>query len=95
MIKVSSIATKELERLISTTTMDSDKFLRLAIPPTWPGEGDFGIVIDYQNPDDIVIYSNSDTILLLIDPSLTDNLSNSILDFKAANSESTFTLDIH
>ena len=95
MFNVSSIARKELERLISTTTMNSDKFLRLAVPPAWPGDGDFGIVIDYQNPDDIVIYSNSDTILLLIDPNLTDNLSNSILDFKAANSESRFTLDIH
>ena len=75
--------------------MNSDKFLRLAVPPAWPGEGDFGIVIDSQNPDDMIIYTDSNDILLLIDPNLTDNLSNSILDFKGTAPNATFALDIY
>jgi Fe-S cluster assembly iron-binding protein IscA len=95
MFKISNPARKKLGEIISNTKMNSDKFLRLAVPPAWTGEGDFGIVIDSQNPDDMIIYTDADTILLLIDPSLTDNLSNSILDFKGTGPNATFALDIY
>ena len=41
------------------------QFLRLTIPPIWSGEGDFGIVIDNANEDDIQINFENKTILLI------------------------------
>ena len=70
------------------------QFLRLTIPPIWSGEGDFGIVIDNANEDDIQINFENKTILL-IESSINESLSNSTLDYIESGKQIGFNLDIY
>ena len=47
--------------------MEEGKFLRLATPPVWIGEGDFGVVIDSPGDDDMIVDHAGETVLL-VDP---------------------------
>jgi len=70
------------------------QFLRLTIPPVWSGEGDFGIVIDNANEDDMKINFENKTILL-IESSINESLSNSTLDYIESGKQLGFNLDIY
>jgi len=70
------------------------QFLRLTIPPIWSGEGDFGIVIDNANEDDIQINFENKTILL-IESLINQSLSNSTLDYIESGKQIGFNLDIY
>ena len=45
MVTVTNRAKQELKRVGERLDLEMGKFLRLATPPMWVGEGDFGIVI--------------------------------------------------
>ena len=53
-------AKQELRRIIGKYDLGKDKRFRLATPPVWEGEGDFGIVIDVERERDQVIENSSD-----------------------------------
>jgi Fe-S cluster assembly iron-binding protein IscA len=90
MIEVTQSAKDELKRLLEKSSLDPGKSLRLAMPPVWEGEGDFGIVIANEGHGDHAVAFQGSTILL-VDPALTERLSDSVLDFK----DSRFTLDVY
>ena len=48
MIEITDEAKKELRRVLSSYDFEAGKGFRLATPPVWEGEGDFGIVIDVE-----------------------------------------------
>lgn len=90
MFEVTDSALEELSRIVGIQDMDDDQFLRLATPPIWIGEGDFGVVVDKRGDDDLVVVHNQKPVLI-IDPVLADQLSKSIMDFK----DSGFSVDIY
>ena len=90
---VTNRAREELKRIVETKGLDPGKFLRLATPPVWEGEGDFGIVIDEErHADQVVDFQGS--VVLLLDPSLEEQLPKAVLDFKESPGGSRFTLDV-
>ena len=93
MVAVTDVAKEELRRILTSRSLDSDKYLRLAIPPIWDGPGDFGIVIDAEVDGDHSVESEG-LKLLLVDLSLADRLSDSVLDFKDSLDGPRFTLDV-
>ena len=92
-MKVTDSAKLELVRVLDSHNLQLDKCLRLAIPPTWDGPGDFGIVISVEGRDDHKIEYDG-VNLLFLDSALADSLSNSVLDFKQTPEGSKFTLDV-
>ncbi|MQF48765.1 hypothetical protein FIM08_02540 [SAR202 cluster bacterium AC-647-N09_OGT_505m] len=93
MVTVTDAAKEELGRILSTRSLDPGKCLRLAIPPTWEGPGDFGIVVDVEGDGDHTVELDG-LKLLLMDPLLTERLIDSVLDFKDTPGSSGFTLDV-
>ncbi len=93
MVTVTDSAKEEFVRILSTKELDSGKYFRLAIPPVWTGAGDFGIVIDSEQEDDLTIEHAGQKILLL-DHDLAHRLENSVLDFKESPEGPRFTLDV-
>ena len=91
MVTVTDTAKRELKRILETRSLADDKALRLAVPPTWTGEGDFGIVIDEAETEGVMVEYEGSPVLL-IDTELMEQLENSVLDFK--DSPSRFTLDV-
>lgn len=90
MVTVTDSAKEELKRRLDIHNLPPGKYLRLATPPVWVGEGDFGIVIDEtKDGDQVVDFQGSD--VLLVDAGLADRLSDSVFDFK----DSRFTLDVY
>ena len=94
MLTVTDSAREELRQTLQRSKLEPDKHLRLAVPPTWVGEGDFGIVIDGEGEHDQVVTSQ-DLVLLLVDADLAQRLSNSVLDFKDLSGQVGFTLDVY
>ena len=94
MVTVTDSAREELKRILSTTSLDTGKFLRLATPPTWVGDGDFGIVIDEERQGDHLVDFQGRTVLV-IDEALTERLSSSVFDFKNSPNGPAFTLDVY
>ena len=90
MLEVTESAREELKRIVDIQDMEEGKFLRLATPPVWIGEGDFGVVIDSPGDDDVVVDHAGEPVLL-VDPDLAQRLSKSIMDFKDAR----FSLDVY
>jgi len=68
-------------------------YLRLAIPPVWTGYGEFGIVIDDEKEDDIAIFFEDHKVLIL-ENVITEEISDSILDYKESPEGKRFTLDV-
>ena len=93
MVTVTDAAKEELGRILATRSLDLDKYLRLAIPPTWDGPGDFGIVIGVEGEADHTVERDG-LKLLLVDSLLAKRLSDSVLDFKDSPDGSRFTLDV-
>ena len=91
MVTVTDDAKRELKRILETRSLADDKALRLAVPPTWTGEGDFGIVIDEAETEGVMVEYEGLPVLL-IDTELMEKLESSVLDFK--DSPSRFTLDV-
>ena len=92
--KVTSGAKKELKRILRDTDIDSGKYLRLAMPPVWQGEGDFGIVIDSRTDrDEVLVYQKLE--ILLVDLDLVNKLSKSVLNFIDSPEGPRFTLDVY
>ena len=93
MVTVTDRAKEELKRTLEVSNLDPGKFLRLATPPSWTGEGDFGIVIDEErNKDDAVLFHGLK--ILLVDAGLTEQLPTAVLDFKDSPDGPRFTLDV-
>ena len=65
MVTVTESAKAELSRILETKALGSGKLLRLAVPPAWTGEGDFGIVIDEPDSDDHETDFNGRKVLLV------------------------------
>ena len=90
MIEITDRAKDELRRMLGSYHLDEGKVFRLATPPVWEGEGDFGIVIDVGRDRDHVV-EHEGAELLRIDPGTAEHLANAVMDFK----ESRFTLDVY
>ena len=94
MITITNRAKTKLREMKEDGTVKKGKFLRLATPPTWTGEGDFGLVLDIERMGDAKI-TDEDIVLLLIDPALNHGYDQRILDFKETPDGSRFSLDIY
>ena len=90
MIEITDKAKEELRRVLGGYDLDEGKGFRLATPPVWEGEGDFGIVIDEGRDRDHVV-EHEGVELLRIDPGTAEHLAKAVMDFK----ESRFTLDVY
>ena len=94
MLTVTDSAREELKRTLETRSLDPGQCLRLAVPPVWSGEGDFGIVIDEQGQGDYAVELEGAKVLL-VDPAVAEQLSSSVLDFKDSPDGPRFTLDVY
>ena len=94
MLTVTGNAKRELKRIVDDRNLGVGRCLRLAIPPAWPGPGDFGIVVDEEKSDDMSVTLRGIKILLL-KQELAPQLSTSILDFKETPHGQAFTLDVY
>ena len=90
MMTVTEEAKAELKRTLESRGLDPGQCLRLAVPPTWTGQGDFGVVIGGKGAADNAVEFEGTTVLL-VDADLAAQLSSAVLDFKDAR----FTLDIY
>lgn len=94
MLNVTGPAKRELKRILEARRLGPGRCLRLAIPPAWPGPGDFGIVIDDEKADDMTVTLRGAKVLLL-KQDLAPQLSTSVLDFKETDRGEVFTLDVY
>jgi len=90
MIEITDSAKAELHRMMGGYDFDEGQGFRLATPPVWEGQGDFGIVIDSGRDRDHVVEHEGVEVLRL-DPGTAEHLAKAVMDFK----ESRFTLDVY
>ena len=99
MFKVTEEAKRELKRIHETKALAPGRCLGLAIPPLWTGYGDFGIVIDDENPGDVPVYLGDYKVLVIEDVIVRgiddqkDENADSVLDFIESPEGSRFTLN--
>ena len=65
MFNITDSAKEELKRIVESRSIEAGRCLRLAIQPTWPGPGDFGIVIDDEKAEDHTVTLRGTKVLLL------------------------------
>ena len=94
MITVTAQAKRELKNILERRNLHAGRCLRLAIPPAWPGPGDFGIVIDDEKSDDITITLRG-TKILLLSQQLAPQMDTCVLDYKETPQGPAFTLDVY
>ena len=95
MVQVSEAAKRQLKAVLDERKLPPDRFLRLAVPPEWEGEGDFGIVIDGRGGADTSVTLDGKTVLV-VGPEVGERIPNSLLDFKKNAPEGPrFTLDVY
>lgn len=94
MLTVTAAAKRQLKAILDERRLGAGRCLRLAIPPAWPGPGDFGIVIDEEKSDD-VSFTLRGAKILLIKQDLAPQLSTSALDYKETPHGKAFTLDVY
>ena len=94
MLTVTAQAKRELKNIVDQRNLDAGRCLRLAIPPAWPGPGDFGIVIDDEKSDDLTVTLRG-TKILLLSQQLAPQMSTSVLDYKDTPQGMGFTLDVY
>ena len=94
MVDVTEAAKQQLKEVATQRQLDPGKFLRLAVPPVWTGEGDFGIVVDARGAMDMAVKLDGRTVLL-IEREVADQMSKSILDYKTTPQGAGFTLDVY
>ncbi len=90
MLRITEQAKEELGRILSDRKIVAGRCLRLAVPPAWPGPGDFGIVVDDEKGNDHGVTLRGVKIML-VDDHLLAKLSDSVLDFK----ETGLSLDVY
>ena len=93
MLEVTDSAKEELKRILERSSLEAGKYLRLATPPVWVGEGDFGVVVDAEGDGDKVVDFQGLKVLL-VDSGLAEGLGDAVLDYKAFPDGSRFTLDV-
>ena len=91
---VTDSAIDELIRIAEGKSLERGKFLRLATPPVWIGEGDWGIVISDSDDDDQLFDRDGRTALVMA-PLLVEKMSDAVLDFKDTPEGARFTLDVY
>ena len=94
MVQVSGAAKRRLKVVMEERELPPDKFLRLAVPPSWTGEGDFGIVVDSRGVADTSVTLDGKTVLV-VGPEVAEAIPNSALDFKTTPQGARFTLDVY
>ena len=92
--EVTDAARAQLKAVAVQRGLDPGRFLRLALPPVWTGEGEFGIVIDARGVMDVPIAYDQTTVLL-IERAVAEQLARAVLDFKNAPEGPRFTLDVY
>ncbi len=95
MITVTDKAKEELKRILETRRIEPGKSLRLAIPPVWTGEGDFGIVIDSDKEDDYIVEYEGVTVLVVEGGLIEGSLASAVVDFKETPDGAGFTVDVY
>ena len=93
MVTVTNRAKQELKRVGERLDLEMGKFLRLATPPMWVGEGDFGIVIAEELDGDRLV-EHDGAVVLLVDWDLMERMPRAVLDFKESPEGARFTLDV-
>lgn len=94
MMTVTDNAKRQLKQIRDARVLEPGKYLRLATPPTWPGEGDFGIVIDEEREGDVVV-EDEGAKLLLIDPVLFQVMRNAVFDCQDSPYGFRFSVEVH
>jgi Fe-S cluster assembly iron-binding protein IscA len=94
MLDASDAAKQQLKDIAAQRQLDPGKFLRLAVPPVWTGDGDFGIVVDDRGAMDTVVKLEGHTVLL-IEREVANQMSKSVLDYKVTPQGMGFTLDVY
>ena len=94
MFTVTAAAKRQLKSIMDERRLGAGRCLRFAIPPAWPGPGDFGIVIDDEKSDDMAVTLRGAKILLQ-KQDLAPQLSTSVLDYKDTPQGEAFTLDVY
>ena len=94
MVEVTENAKQELKRILQTQSLEPGKHLRLATPPVWVGDGDFGVVVDEQRDGDHEVQHQGVT-LLLVDEALMQHMAKAVMDFKQSPEGPRFTLDVY
>lgn len=90
---VTKTAKEELKRMLEARVMPEGKHFRLATPPVWTLEGDFGIVIDEDRAGDLEV-EHEGQIVLLVDPDLAKQLLEATFDFVSTPQGMGFKLDV-
>jgi len=95
MLTVTESALAELRRVGDARMLEPGRLLRLAVPPVWTGQGDWGIVIDQRGAADVA-YAHDGATVLVIEQEVANALANAVLDYKTSGVPSPrFTLDIY
>ena len=94
MVQVSEAAKRQMKLVMEERKLPPGKFLRLAVPPSWTGEGDFGIVVDSRGVADTSVTLEGKTVLV-IGPEVAEAVPNAALDFKKTPKGARFTLDVY
>ena len=95
MLTVTDAALAELRKVADARALEPGRLLRLAVPPVWTGQGDWGIVIDQRGAADVA-YAHDGATVLVIEQVVADSLANAVLDYKTSGVPNPrFTLDIY
>ena len=95
MLTVTESACAELKKVTDARALEPGRLLRLAVPPVWTGQGDWGIVIDQRGAADIA-YAHEGATVLVVEEVVAESLANAVLDYKTRGVPSPrFTLDIY
>lgn len=95
MLDLTQTAREELKRVGEERRLEPGRLLRLAVPPVWTGDGEWGIVIDQRGAADIA-YAHEGSTVLVVEAEVAEALANAILDFKRDEPPGPrFTLDVY
>ena len=95
MLTVTDAARAELRKVADARALEPGRLLRLAVPPVWTGQGDWGIVIDQRGAADVA-YAHDGATVLVIEQEVANALASAVLDYKTSGVPSPrFTLDIY
>ena len=94
MFEVTDAAKDELKNILDSRSLLEGRYLKLAVKPEWTGPGDFGVVIEDEKGGE-VFFEHEGQVVLAVDPGLSENLENSVFDFKDTPQGAGFTLDVY
>lgn len=95
MLTVTDAALAELRNVADARALEPGRLLRLAVPPVWTGQGDWGIVIDQRGAADVA-YAHDGATVLVVEQEVANALANAVLDYKTSGVPGPrFTLDIY